>query len=396
MDTTRDIIYRTYVLNDEDIEAAIAGGGAAGSGIAGCIVDTFDLSDVDVVQWLEKRSQGDGSDAGDAFLGPRRVRLAGTLYATTRNTLFDELFTLRAACNPVLAQREEPLEKGYRPLYFSVPTNRASDYPSGAIDLMVKALPRGIQHVTNRDNLGGEDDDPLAIPWQATFICKDPGIYSASPVTYNFETYPTPVTTGVTSVAATDIITKTAHGLVAGDRITFYSLTGGAGLVTGTAYYVIATNLAANTFMVSATSGGATVNHTTNITAASYVKSVTFSHLVDVDATWKNRGTYLGKWNALLIVGAGAGTISFTVGDSVGTITVPSSTVARTIRIKDDKTITFEDAGGTEATQMSRIDFTGDASWPLIDPGDTPYSITFHGMAGLQAGGRMWFYEQYA
>ncbi len=349
MDTTRDIIYRLFKLNDEDIQSNIVGGGAAGTGITGCVVDTFDLTDVDVVQWLEKRSQADGSDAGDAFLGPRRIRIAGTLYAATRLTLFDQLFTLRAALNPVLAQREEPLDKGYRPLYFSVPTNRAIDYPSGAIELMVKALPRGIQHVTQRDNLGGEDDDALAIPWQATFICKDPGIYAADPTEVDFETFPSAVTTGVTSVAATDIITKATHGLVAGDRVTFYSLTGGTGLVTGTSYYVIATNLTTNTFMLSATSGGATVNHTT-----------------------------------------------FTVGDSVGTITVPASTVNRTIRVKDDKVITFEEVGGVETPQMSRIDWIGDTTWPLIDPDVTPYSITFHGMAGLAAGGRMWFYEQFA
>jgi hypothetical protein len=307
MDTTRDIIFRTYVLNDEDIESSIVGGGAAGSGITGCVVDTFDFSDVDVVQWMEKRSQADGSDAGDASLGPRRIRVAGTLYATTRNTLFDELFTLRAALNPVLAQREEPLDKGYRPLYFSVPTNRLADYPAGAIELMVKALPRGIQHVTQRDSIGGEDDESLAIPWQATFICKDPSIYGASPVEVDITAAAAPVTQA---------------------------------------------------------------------------------------ATWDNRGTYLGKFNALFVVDAAAGSIAVTVGDSTFTITVPASTVSRTIRVKDDKVLTFEESGA-ETLQMSRIAFTGDTTWPLIDPGVTNYSVTFTGCAP-QAGGRIWFYEQYA
>jgi hypothetical protein len=307
VDTTRNIIFRSYVLNDEDVQSNIVGGGAAGSGISGCVVDTFDLTDVDVVQWLEKRSQADGSDAGEAFLGVRRIRLAGTLYATTRLTLFDELFELRAALNPVLAQREEPLDRGYRPLYFSVPTNRAADYPSGAIDLMVKALPRGIQHVTQRDDLGGDDDDPLAIPWQATFICRDPGIYAASAVNIDIEAAAAPAT---------------------------------------------------------------------------------------VAGTWSNRGNYLGKFNALLVVDAAAGTIAATVGDSVFTVTVPASTGSRTIRIKDDKVITFEESS-VETLQMSSIAFSGDTTWPLIDPGDTPYSITFTGCAP-QAGSRMWFYEQYA
>ncbi len=81
-----------------------------------------------------------------------------------------------------------------------------------------------------------------------------------------------PAITPVTSVASTDIITATAHGFVAGDAVVFNSLTGGAGLVVGKRYYVIATNLAANTFMVSATVGGATFDHSTNITAGAVAK----------------------------------------------------------------------------------------------------------------------------
>jgi N4-gp56 family major capsid protein len=78
-------------------------------------------------------------------------------------------------------------------------------------------------------------------------------------------------TGALTSVAATDIITSAAHGLLAGQRIQFAAgLTGGAGLTIGTSYYVIGTNLAANTFMVSATKGGATIDHTTNITAGTF------------------------------------------------------------------------------------------------------------------------------
>jgi N4-gp56 family major capsid protein len=74
----------------------------------------------------------------------------------------------------------------------------------------------------------------------------------------------------VTSVAATDVITSTAHGLKEGQRIQFASLTGGAGLSINTDYFVIGTNLTANDFMVSATRGGATIDHTSNITAGTF------------------------------------------------------------------------------------------------------------------------------
>lgn len=388
MDTTRDIIYRNYTLNDEDILDSITGGGDSGHGIGGCTVDTFDLSDVDVVQWLEKRAQGDGSDAGNVYQGVRRIRIAGTLYATTRLTLFDELFSLRAALNPVLAQREEPLDKGYRPLYFSIPTNRSDDYPSGAIDLQVKALPRGIQHTTQRDALGGEDDDPLAIPWQATFICRDPGIYSADPVEVDFTA--TTANTPCTGSAATDTFThSTNHNLVAGDRVTFSSLTGGAGLNTTTTYYVISSGLTSTQFKLSTTSGGAAVNFTTDVTACVWTKSSFAS------GTWTNRGNYLGKFNMLVEVGAGAGTIYVTVGDSNFHLVVPASSGNRILRVKDDKVYTVEE-NSTEVLAMSSIVFDNDTTWPLIDPGDSSYSVSFHGMAGVKTGSLMWFYEQYA
>lgn len=388
MDTTGDIEYRTVLLNDASIQENITGGGASGHGIRGCVIDSFDMSDVDVVQWLEKRSQADGSDAGDVTQGVRRVRMAGTLYDTSRPALFDALFELRAALNPVLAQREEPADKGYRPLYFSVPTNRIADYPAGRIELQIKALPRSFQQLTDRDRIGGEDDDPLAVPWQASFVCRDPGIYSRDFVNVAFDTFPAPVT-GTTGNASTNLFTKTGHGLVAGDRITFSALTGGLGMSTGTTYYVIASGLTTDTFKLSTTSGGAEINFTTDATVVTWVKSVTFS------GTWENRGNYLAKFNALFVVNAGAGSISVNVGDSVFTVTVPASSAQRIIRIKDDKMITFEE-NDVETMQFGRITSATENTWPLIDPATSPYSVTCHGMGGLAAGGHMWFYEQYA
>lgn len=70
------------------------------------------------------------------------------------------------------------------------------------------------------------------------------------------------------SAAADDIIDTVApHGLAVDNPVAFKSLTGGAGLATGTTYYVIAANLGASTFQVSAALGGSAVNFTTDITA---------------------------------------------------------------------------------------------------------------------------------
>lgn len=78
-----------------------------------------------------------------------------------------------------------------------------------------------------------------------------------------------------TSAASDDIIdTATAHGLKAGDRVHFPTLTGGTGLSTDTTYYVIADNLAATTFQVSVTADGTAVNFTADITAGQVVKAL--------------------------------------------------------------------------------------------------------------------------
>lgn len=68
---------------------------------------------------------------------------------------------------------------------------------------------------------------------------------------------------GVTVVAATDLFTSTAHGLVANDRLIFTTTTTlPAGLALNTTYYVIASGLTANDFKVSATESGTTIDVT--------------------------------------------------------------------------------------------------------------------------------------
>jgi hypothetical protein len=179
VDTTRDITYRDFLLNDSNIRDSIEAGAGLGKGIDGCIVDSWDLTDVDVIQFMERRALANGMDVGDVYEGARRLRMAGTLYGSTRALFYDRLDDFMAATNAVLAQREEPDDKGYRPMYYSRPTNRVEDYPDGAIGLMIKALPRSRQVIMQRDNQGGDDGHGLAIPWQANFILRDPTVWGS-------------------------------------------------------------------------------------------------------------------------------------------------------------------------------------------------------------------------
>ncbi|WP_329423998.1 SU10 major capsid protein [Streptomyces sp. NBC_01268] len=85
--------------------------------------------------------------------------------------------------------------------------------------------------------------------------------------------------TGATS--ATDTITSTGHGLVDGDRIVFRDTSTATGIVAGRTYYV--DQIDANTFKVSASSGGAAITLGT-ATGISYVKPTgTATTTTDID-----------------------------------------------------------------------------------------------------------------
>lgn len=400
MDLTRDIIYRGYKLNDENIVANIVQGQGVGQGITGCVLDTADSTDADVVQFLEKRSLQDGMDAGDVFLGARRIRLAGTLYGLNRNLLYDGLRSLRAALSPTLAQSDQPADKGFQPLYFSEPTNnqdatvvtgsggKTLGWPAGAIDLRLLAVPRQFSSIVQRDQVGGEDNDALAIPWQATLLCRDPRIMSELPQDHTLTN--STVVTGATAAAATNLVTKTSHGLVAGDRVYFTTLTGGVGLsLGGNGYYVISSGLTSNDFKVSTTSGGAEVDITTNYTNVEYVK------VLAQTGNTVNRGSYYASLNALFVVGATSGSLAVTIGDSNFTITLPASTGNRTIRFKgDDKVLTVEE-GGVEILQMSYLTFNNQTTWPRIPTGVAAFSVTPVGLT-ITTGTHFWYWEAFA
>jgi len=71
---------------------------------------------------------------------------------------------------------------------------------------------------------------------------------------------------GVTGAESTDVITITGATPVNGQQITFTSLTGGAGLAANRVYFI--RDATGSTCKVADTPGGAAVNFTTDITAA--------------------------------------------------------------------------------------------------------------------------------
>lgn len=389
MDTNRAITYRGFLLNDPDISDNIS----PDTGIAGCQITSVSFTDIDVVQYKEKRSESDGMDAGPVFLGGRRIHLAGTLYAASRPLLFDALTDLRAALSPTLAFRESPLTFGYLPLTFSVPTTRVLDdeYPDGFIDMRVLAIPWSLSYIEDDDTIGGDDADKLAIPFQATFQQIDPSMTGEDPVEVSLGVVETKAVTGV---AATDLFTSTDHQMDVGQQVVFTAVTGGAGLVTNsTVYYVIASGLTVDAFKLSLTDGGSSINFTTDLTAG----TIALVGMLTNNFT-TNRGNYASPLMAQFVVGRQAGTILVTMGTSVFLLTVPASTGTRIVRVKGDQKFVTLEEGGTEHLAMSLISWPGEETWPLMPPGLTEYTVVTSGLinTGGEGDTRLWYYETYA
>jgi len=387
MDTTRDIIFRNFKLNDAAIGSAIDSTDGLGMGIAGCVVDDFDPDDVDVVQFSEKRAEADGLDVGTPFLGGRRIRLSGTVYGKTRALCYDALWQLRAALNPVLASREIPGDKGYLPLYFAVPTNDPNY--AGAIAMRALVMPKSFRAPINRDQHGGVDEDALGISWSAQMVMRDPNFEGETPQDIYFAD--TVIQTG-TATASTNLVNATDHGLVEGDRIYFTTLTGGTGLSLNTSYYVIASGLTTSAFKVSTTLGGGERDITVNYSVAAFAKFQT------IQGNFLNRGTYNAPLNMIFAVGAQAGTITVSTAGSQFTIAIPASTGQRIIRVKRDKIITVEE-GSVESLRRSWLTFQNTTTWPLIPPGTSAYTVTINGCVldpGATDGSHMWFWEMFA
>jgi hypothetical protein len=275
-------------------------------------------------------------------------------------------------------------------MYFSVPTNDTANFPGGVVDMRALVMPKAFSAPINRDQQGGTDSDGMAIPWSAVMVMRDPLFESKDPRDVVFTD--TVVVTGATAAASTDLITKTSHGLVAGDRIYLTALTGGAGLALNTSYYVLSSGLTSNAFKVSLTPGGSIRDITSDATVLSYAK------YQSITGNFNNRGTYNAPLNMILAVGPLAGTITVVAGGSNFTITIPASSGMRIIRFKREKIITVEESG-IETLRRSWLSFTGNTTWPLIPSGTSAYTVTINGTTldpGSVDGSHMWFWESYA
>lgn len=142
-------------------------------------------------------------------------------------------------------------------------------------------------------------------PGEAVELDLDPEIVAAGTVG-NF-----------TANASTDLLTSTAHGLLIGETVRFTtSGTLPAGLSLATNYYVIADGLAANTFKVSATPNGSSVDITTTGTGTHTVSLGLGQILIPeiTDETSHDWEDFTGRWDLILENPAGQRLGAFVAG----------------------------------------------------------------------------------
>lgn len=155
----------------------------------------------------------------------------------------------------------------------------------------------------------------------------------------------------VTAVGSTGIFTSTAHGYSAGDLVVLSALTGGSGFVAGRLYFVSATNLAANTFSVTPTAGGAIVTGGTDISAGTSTRLIELS-----GGTYARVATSFGAATAGGNDDATTHTINIPAGATAAWIGYWSTSSAGTLLAANDVTDEVFAAAGTYNVTDSKFD----------------------------------------
>lgn len=176
MDLTRAIVYGGFPLNQVDVTPATDT--TPGPLLSGCKVQKVSYGQVEVVGYTEKRALDEGLDASDVFTGRRMVTLEGTLYGVTRGDLFDRKRALQAACHPTLAEALDPENKGFNPLTFSELTNDLDNWPDGVIPMQMRLRATSGVVTAISANSSGDESEAASIPWQVSFMAKDPRVYA--------------------------------------------------------------------------------------------------------------------------------------------------------------------------------------------------------------------------
>ena len=156
-DLTRSVDFRSTALNTVTETAGV---------LVGCKVHSFEISPPELVQYTVKLAKDDGMDIGPVYQGARAITITGTVYDSTRGKAFDRIIALEGIMLPASGGY------GTYTLNYYLARNAAPGY----VQKSISVRPNGLRWKTSIEMFGGDDTQPLAIPWSATFYAANPDI----------------------------------------------------------------------------------------------------------------------------------------------------------------------------------------------------------------------------
>jgi hypothetical protein len=173
----------------------------------------------------------------------------------------------------------------------------------------------------------------------------------------------------VTGDAATDVITATGHIYTANQTVIFSAITGGAGLAANTVYFV--RDISGSTFKLAATSGGAAINFTTNITAGTVI-AIQANVTVSQNTTETN--------SALVLSPKGTGALLAQKPD--GTVTGGNARGSRAVDLQLSRSSAAAVASGNSSFVAGENNTVSTASGMAIGSGNSVTGATGSGAFG--------------
>jgi hypothetical protein len=151
------------------------------------------ISPIGVAQYLDKKALQDGMDANDVYEAQRSVTMIVGVYGSTQGRFWDNLQSLLAAFNPVLAYNADTSNVGFLPLTFYQPTAitgtwSTASYPNG-IPLQLYCRPAAPpSYDIPKAATSGDSGKGLATHATVQLICRDPRKYLQTAQAYSITT----------------------------------------------------------------------------------------------------------------------------------------------------------------------------------------------------------------
>jgi hypothetical protein len=157
--------------------------GSGGLPADGWEVLSADVSPVNVTQYFDKKALQDGMDANDVYENARTVSLIIGVWGSTSARYWDNVQTVLAAFNPVLAFNADTANLGFLPLKFVQPSVNTA-WAGAGIPMQFYARPSSLPRYSVSKTATASGAHGLSGEVTVSLVCRDPRKYLQSATTY--------------------------------------------------------------------------------------------------------------------------------------------------------------------------------------------------------------------